>query len=164
MTFALPPNELGVGSFFSLPPQNVAGNHPNFHLLGFRASALNSQPQDIHSEGCWLELDNPSIQWIFFGWLRSCGIGQPSICKMLVMHMSSGNNLWLFKEQAAWRRIVNMCLHTTHICNKNVAQGAPQGPWKATGGGFEPATPPGPRPNRAEKRERSASYRGRLVI
>ena len=73
------PQWSGGGLFNSLPPQDVAGNHPNFHLLGFRASALNSQPQDIHSEGRWLELGNPSIQLIFFGWLHSSGIRQPTI-------------------------------------------------------------------------------------
>ena len=55
------PQWSGGGPSLSLPPQDVAGNHPNFHLLGFRASALNSQPQEIHYEGCWLECPTPGM-------------------------------------------------------------------------------------------------------
>ena len=48
------PQRAGGGPSYSLPLQDVAGHHPNFHLLGFRASALNSQPQAFTMRGAGL--------------------------------------------------------------------------------------------------------------
>ena len=45
------PQWAGGGLSYSLPRQDVAGNHPHFHLLGFRASALNPQPQEFTVRG-----------------------------------------------------------------------------------------------------------------